>query len=104
MAKYKIVEIEPAVVIHCSDVENRKFYYIHIFEGPPSSPTFKVFDDLDHELPGVALVNLCYSDVAERYRALVNYEKGTIELNIIGTTPWQKQEPSALTKPAPSTH
>jgi hypothetical protein len=95
MAKrYKIMEIQPAVVVQCSDIETRKFYYIHIYEGPASSKSFKVYDELDQELKGVVWVSLRYNDVSEIYRASVQYEKGVLELNIESTTPWQKNDSS----------
>lgn len=88
--KYKIVEVQPAVVYHCSDLDNRKFYYIQIFEGPPSSQSFRVFDELDQQLPAVTFVKLLFNDVSESYRAVVTYMNGTLKLNIVGVVPWVK--------------
>jgi hypothetical protein len=86
--KYRIVEVQPAFVAHCSDVNNRKLYYIHVFEGPPSSQSFKVFDENDREVKTIGVLNLGFSDVSETYRALVNTPDGPLQLNIVGIQPW----------------
>lgn len=86
--KYKIVEVQPAFVVHCSDVDSRKLFYIHVYEGPPSSKSFKVFDSNDKEIQGVSLLNLQFADVSEQYRAIMATPDGPMQLNIVGIQPW----------------
>lgn len=89
-------DIRPAFVVHCSDIPNRKLYFIQVFQRPSPTPTptsiigksFKVFDENDNEIKTIGLLNLQFSDVSKTYNAIVNTESGVIPLNIIGIQPW----------------
>lgn len=88
-------EIQPAFVAHCADVSSRKTFYIQVFEGPPSSQSFKVFDENDQEIETVGLLQLQFSDVSETYQALLSTASfkdspSPMKLNIIGIQPWLK--------------
>ena len=92
--KISIIEVQPAVVIHCADIDKRKFYYIHILEGSPDPPSFVVYDELDELLPGVILVGLHYNNVSKHGRATITYSEGILELAILRTEPWIKNLPT----------
>tara|TARA_R110000868_G_scaffold45841_3_gene151808 strand:- start:1062 stop:1373 length:312 start_codon:yes stop_codon:yes gene_type:complete len=89
-------DIRPAFVVHCSDILNRKLYFIHVFQRPSPTPTptsiigksFKVIDENDNEIKTIGLLNLQFSDVSKTYNAIVNTEGGVIPLTIIGIQPW----------------
>ena len=80
--------MKPAFVVHCSDIDNRKLYFIQVFEGLLTGKSFKVLDENDNEVPTIGLLNLQFSDVSKTHNALINTTNGVIALNIIGIQPW----------------
>lgn len=88
-------ETQPAFVAHCADLTNRKMFYIQVCEGPPSSRSFKVFDENDHEVETIGSLSLQFSDVSETYKAVVGIRNPDgiycpTYLNIVGIQPWLK--------------
>ena len=92
-------DIQPAFVVHCADLSNRKMFYIQVFEGPPSSQSFKVFNENDEEIETVGLLQLQFSDASETYQALfstASFEASPspMQLSIVGIQSWSNSKNS----------